>query len=131
MIDQDKQYWTVWEQEHLELLKEAYECIKQTGDPERRITIGWLCSTAGLRECEIKGRLHRFPDIKGFIDEVVESKEEWLIRRLTAIAEGKEKSGGKMTIVDVKKNMGLKPNTYRKYGTFIETLIKQINDDWN
>lgn len=23
MIDQDKQYWTVWEQEHLELLKEA------------------------------------------------------------------------------------------------------------
>ena len=41
MIDQDKQYWTVWEQEHVDLLKEAYECIKQTGDPERRITIVW------------------------------------------------------------------------------------------
>ena len=129
MIDQDKQYWTVWEQEHLKLLKKAYECIKQTGDSDRRITIGWLCSTAGLRECEIKGRLHRFPAIKCFVDEVVESKEEWLSRRLTAIAGGKEKSDGKMTIADVKKNMGLKPNTYRKYGAYIETLIKQLNND--
>lgn len=129
VIDQDKQYWTVWEQEHLKLLKEAYECIKQTGDSDRRITIGWLCSTAGLRECEIKGRLHRFPDIKCFVDEVVESKEEWLGRRLTAIAGDKEKSDGKMTIADVKKNMGLKPNTYRKYGAYIETLIKQLNND--
>lgn len=129
VIDQDKQYWTVWEQEHLKLLKKAYECIKQTGDSERRITIGWLCSTAGLRECEIKGRLHRFPDIKCFVDEVVESKEEWLDRRLTAIAGEKEKSGDKMTIADVKKNMGLKPNTYRKYGAYIETLIQQLNND--
>lgn len=129
VIDQDKQCWTVWEQEHLKLLKEAYECIKQTGDSDRRITIGWICSTAGLRECEIKGRLHRFPGIKCFVDEVVESKEEWLGRRLTAIAGGKEKSDGKMTIADVKKNMRLKPNTYRKYGAYIETLIKQLNND--
>lgn len=129
VIDQDKQYWTVWEQEHLKLLKKAYECIKQTGDSDRRITIGWLCSTAGLRECEIKGRLHRFPDIKCFVDEVVESKEEWLDRRITAIAGEKEKSGDKMTIADVKKNMGLKPNTYRKYGAYIEMLIQQLNND--
>ncbi len=129
VIDQDKQYWTVWEQKHLELLKEAYECIKQTGDPERRITIGWLCSTAGLRECEIRGRLHRFPNIKGFVDEVVESKEGWLRRRLELIAKDKRKFGERMTVADVKKNMGLKPNTYRKYGTYIETLIKQLNKD--
>lgn len=129
VIDQDKQYWTVWEQEHLELLKEAYECIRQTGDPDRRITIGWLCSTAGLRECEIKGRLHRFQDIKSFIDEAVESKEGWLSRRLALIAKEKKESGGKMTIADVKKNMGLKPNTYRKYGSYIEVLIQQLNND--
>lgn len=128
MVDQDKQYWTVWEQKHLELLKEAYECIRQTGDPDRRITIGWLCSTAGLRECEIKGRLHRFQDIKSFIDEAVESKEEWLSRRLALIAKEKKESGGKMTIADVKKNMGLKPNTYRKYGSYIEVLIQQLNN---
>lgn len=129
MIDQDKQYWTVWEQEHLKLLKEAYECIRQTGDPERRITIGWLCSTAGMRECEIKGRLHRFPDIKGFLSEVVESKEEWLNRRFALIAKEKKKSGERMSIADVRKNMGLKPNTYQRYGAYIETLLQQLNND--
>lgn len=127
VIEQDKQYWMVWEQEHLELLKEAYEYIKQTGNPERRITIGWLCSTAGLRECEIKGRLHRFSNIKDFVDEVVESKEEWLRRRLVAIAKVKKESGGMMEFSDVKKNMGIKPNTYQKYDTYIGTLIKQLN----
>ena len=55
--------------------------------------IEWLYSTAGLRECESKGRLHRFPDIKGFINEVVESKEEWLRCRITAIAEKKKWMG--------------------------------------
>lgn len=127
VIDQDKQYWTIWEQEHLELLKKAYECIKQTGDPERRITIGWLCSTVGLRECEIKGRLHRFPDLKGFVDKVVESKEEWLKRRFMEIAENKGKLGGKITIADIKRNMSLKPNTYKKYALYIEELIKCLN----
>ena len=111
----------------MELLKEAYECIKQTGDPERRITIGWLCSTAGLRECEIKGKLHRFSNIKDFVDEVVESKEEWLKRRLVAIAKVKKESGEMMQFSDVKKNMGIKPNTYQKYDTYIETLIIQLN----
>lgn len=128
-IDQDKQYWKVWEQEHLELLKEAYKYIKQTGDPERRITIGWLCSTAGFRECEIKGRLHRFADIKEFINDVVESKEEWLGRRFALIAKEKKKSGERMAIADVRKNMRLKPNTYRRYGAYIEMLIQQLNND--
>ena len=73
--------------------------------------------------------IHRFPNIKGFVDEVVESKEGWLRRRLELIAKDKRKFGERMTVADVKKNMGLKPNTYRKYGTYIETLIKQLNKD--
>ena len=127
VIDQDKQYWTIWEQEHLKLLKEAYECIKQTGDSDRRITIGWICSTTGLRECEIKGRLHRFPDIKGFIDEVVERKEEWLGRRFMVIAEKKKMAGEYLLLADIKKQMGLKPNTYKKYAVLIQKLIEELN----
>ena len=60
---------------------------------------------------------------------MAESKEGWLRRRLELIAKDKRKFGERMTVADVKKNMGLKPNTYRKYGTYIETLIKQLNKD--
>lgn len=128
VIDQDKQYWMVWEQEHLELLKEAYECIKQTGDSDRRITIGWLCSTAGLHECEIKGKLHRFPEIRAFVEEVVEGKEEWLARRFKKIAERKRIAGGILRLTDIKREMSLKPNTYKKYASLIKGLIEQLGN---
>lgn len=127
VTEQDKQYWAVWEQEQLKLLRGAYECIKKNGDPDRRITIGWLCTTAGLRECDIKGRLHRFPDLRYFVNDVVESKEEWLRRRFIEIAKNKELSGEKVTIADIKRSMSLKPDTYRKYAKYIKNLIAQLN----
>ena len=128
VIEQDKQYWTTWEQEHLELLKEAYECIKWTGDPERRVTIGWLCNIAGLSEHEIKGKLHRFPEIRAFVEEVVEGKEEWLARRFKKIAEKKRIAGGILRLTDIKREMSLKPNTYKKYASLIKGLIEQLGN---
>ena len=127
VTDQEKVYWAEWEQEQLENLKEAYATIQKEGDPNRRVTIGWLCTVAGLRESEIKGRLHRFEDIRAFLGEVVESKEEWLGRRFSKIAERKSRAGEKIGINDVRQEMSLKPNTYHKYSEFIEKLIKELN----
>mgnify|MGYP001076996206 FL=1 len=44
-----------------------YSIFMVAKDSDRHITIGWICSTAGLRECEIKGKLHRFPEIRAFV----------------------------------------------------------------
>lgn len=128
VIDQDKQYWTVWEQEKLIMLKSAYEMIQKAGDPDRRITIGWLCMIAGLRESEIKGRIHRFPEIRAFVEEVVEGKEEWLARRFKKIAEEKRNVGENLRLTDIKREMSLKPNTYKKYASLIEELIEQLEN---
>lgn len=95
------------------MLKSAYETIQKTGDSDRRITIGWLCMIAGLRESEIKGRLHRFPEIRASVKEVVEEKDEWLVRRFKKIAEKKRKVGESLRLSDIKREMSLKPNTYK------------------
>lgn len=129
VTDQKKGYWAEWEQEQLENLKEAYTIIQKEGDPNRRVTIGWLCTVAGLRESEIKGRLHRFEDIRAFIEEVVESKEEWLKRRFSEIAERKRIYGEKISLNDIRREMRLKPNTYQKYSIFIDMLIKELNEE--
>lgn len=129
VTDREKRYWVEWEQKQLENLKDAYSTIQKEGDPNRRVTIGWLCTVAGLRESEIKGRLHRFEDIRAFIGEVVESKEEWLERRFSGIAERKRMHGEKMSLDDVRREMSLKPNTYLKHRVFIEMLIKELNGD--
>lgn len=129
VTDQEKGYWAEWEQEQLECLKEAYSIIQKEGDPDRRVTIGWLCTIAGLRESEIKGRLHRFGDIRSFIGEVVESKEGWLKRRFSEIAERKRIHGEKISLNDIRREMRLKPNTCQKYSTFIDMLIKGLNEE--
>lgn len=129
VTEQEKRYWAEWEQKQLENLKDAYSIIQKEGDPNRRVTIGWLCTVAGVKENEIKGRLHRFEDIRAFIGEVVESKEEWLERRFSGIAERKRMHGEKMSLDDVRREMSLKPNTYLKHRVFIEMLIKELNGD--
>ena len=127
VTEQEKIHWKVWEQEQLNLLRNAYETIKKTGDPDRRVTVGWLCTVAGLRECDIKGRLHRFPDLRAFINATIEGKEEGLTRRFMKIAENKKQSSENLTIVDIRREMSLKPNTYRRYADFIENLIRKLN----
>lgn len=127
VTDREKRYWEDWERKQLECLKEAYSVIQKDGDPDRRVTIGWLCTVAGLREGEIKGRLHRFESIRAFIDEVVESKEEWLERRFKVISEKKKGLGQEIVLADIRREMSLKPNTYKRYGLFIEDLLKELN----
>lgn len=127
MTDREKRYWAEWEQKQLENLKDAYSTIQKEGDPNRRVTIGWLCTVAGLRESEIKGRLHRFENIRAFIDEVVESKEEWLERRFKVMAKKKKELGQEIVLADIRREMRLKPNTYKKYASFIEDLLKELN----
>ena len=129
ITDQEKGYWAEWEQEQLENLKKAYTIIQKEGDPNRRVTIGWLCTIAGLRESEIKGRLHRFKDIRAFMGEVVESKEEWLERRFSEIAERKRIHGEKIGLNDIRREMCLKPNTYQKYSIVIDMLINALNEE--
>lgn len=86
-----------------------------------------MCTIARLRGSEIKGCLHRFEDIRTFIGEVVESKEEWLERRFSKIAERKRKDGEKISLNDIRREMRLKSNAYQKYSVFIEKLIKDLN----
>lgn len=127
VTEQEKQYWIEWEMQQLDALKKAYEIIRQTGNPDRRVTIGWLCTIAGLRDNEIRGRLHRFSSIRAFLNEVVEPKEVWIRRRVTAIAAEKALIGRPLTLADVKNEMSLKPNTYKKYALYLKELIEQLN----
>ena len=127
VLERQKSYWKDIEKEQLELLKEAYDTIKENGDKNRRITLGWLCTTAGLSDSEIKSRGTWLLEMKAFLDEVIESKEVWLTRRITEIADECKKKGQKIRISDIKREMSLKPNTYKKYADFLENLLQELN----
>jgi len=61
-------------------------------------------------------------------EEVVEGKEEWLERRFKKIAEKKRIAGGILRLTDIKREMSLKPNTYKKYAFLIKGLIEQLGN---
>ena len=59
----------------------------------------------------------------------MESKEEWLRRRLIKIFERKKEQGKKVMTIDVKKEIRLKPNTYKRYKHFIDKIVEQLNGE--
>lgn len=100
----------------------------ETGNPDRQITVGCLCVAVGLREYDIKGRLHQFSDLRGFIESKVERREVWLPRRIVKMAELKKQVGEKLKLSDIWKKMRLKPNTYKKYADFIGRLLRSLKN---
>lgn len=80
-----------------------------------------------MRESGIKGRQHCFEDICAFIGEVVESKEEWLEHRFKVMAKKKKELGQEIILADIRREMRLKPNPYKKYALFIDDLLKELN----
>jgi len=68
------------------------------------------------------------PRTKEYVDTVVESRKDWLKRRITAIAQDKKEIGEKITLADIKREMSLKPNTFVKYGDFMAELMDELNN---
>lgn len=113
------------DQETLKKVQSAYEQIMKGGNPEKRITCGYIEKTAGIDGNTLKNGALKRPQTKAFIDSVIESKAEWLRRRISAICE--KKNGAPISLADVKGEMSLKPNTYIKYKDFMKELMDELN----
>lgn len=128
IIDREKCYWDEQEKEQLKLLEVAYKTVMETGNPDRWITVGCLYVAVGLREYDIKGRLHQFSNLREFIESKVERREVWLPRRIVKMAELKKRVGEKLKLSDIWKKMRLKPNIYKKYADFIGRVLRSLNN---
>jgi len=122
--ESDRQHMKAADQQLLKQVQDAVEWVKSKGDTDKRLALGYIASVSGVKEHELKYAKQKRPLTKAYLDEVVESKENWLRRRITAIRMLK---GDIISIIDIKYNMRLKPNTYRKYQNFIGELIEELN----
>jgi uncharacterized C2H2 Zn-finger protein len=110
----------------LKQIQAAVEWIQNEGNKERQLTFGYIARVAGEKEQELKYSKLKRPLTKTYLDAVVESREEWLRRRITAIRRNKD-GCEPVSIADIKREMSLKPNTYRRYHDFIKRLIDELN----
>ena len=111
----------------LEQVKIAVEWIKKNGDERRRITCGYIARVAGVREEVLRYTSLKRPQTKVFLDTVLESKEDWLRRRITMIWQNQKETGRSLSFADVKRELSIKHNTYSMYKILIEELIDELN----
>ena len=123
----DRQQQRDEDAEMLRQVKSAFAVICSEGMPKRQITPGFIAVSAGYALTKLDYLAEKRPLTKSFIDTVVESRADWLRRRITAIARERKAVGEKITISDVKREMSLKPNTFVKYEKFLEGLIDELN----
>jgi predicted transcriptional regulator len=124
----DKTRWDEWGRAALVELKAAYQEIRTSGDPRKRINISWLARAAGINRDDIYGRLPYLPEMQEFFDEVCESQEAWIRRRYTEVALEKKAAGGKeFTYDDVKRKVQIRRKSYERNRLLIESLIEELN----
>jgi hypothetical protein len=116
-----------YEQDLLKRVKEAVAQIKESGNNNKQLTRGYLASVAGIRESQLACTEWTRPLLKAYLDTVIESREEWLRRRIVMIWEKQKLRGKPIALADIKREMSLKPNTYIKYKELIEELIDELN----
>ena len=113
--------------EMLRRVKVAVAKICADGMPKRQITPGLLATITGYEPHMFIYLEAKRPRTKEYVDTVVESRKDWLKRRITAIAQDMTEVGEKITLSDIKREMSLKPNTFVKYEKFLKELMDELN----
>jgi len=109
-------------------VQSAVTAILSDEMPIRQITSGFIAVTAGYKEPALHYLAEKRPLTKAYIDTIVESKTDWLRRRISTIAQERRKNGDKISISDIKREMSLKPNTFVKYEKFLKELMDELNE---
>jgi len=113
--------------EMLRRVQNAVTTICSGGMPTRQITPGFIAVTAGYEESVLHYLAEKRPLTKAYVESVIESRTDWLRRRISAIAQERRMFGKKISIADVKREMSLKPNAFVKYECFLGELIDELN----
>lgn len=115
------------DEELLVKVKKAVKTIRKGGDAERRLTIGYIAGIAKVREAELKNANSKRPLTRAFLDSVLESRAEWLRKRITMIYQNKKVAGTPLSIDDIVYELGIKQQTYIRNENLIKEVINELN----
>jgi len=110
----------------LKKAQDAVEYIKSNRE-KLHITRANIAKFAGVKEPTLKAAQIR-PLTKAYVDSVIESRENWLRRRIYMLFEERKLKGlPTKTLSIVIRHLSLKPNTYVTYQKFIEEVLDEMN----
>lgn len=122
-----------WHEEDLILLKKVQDAMEhiEKGERKRHITRAYIAQIAGVSML-ILNTVQRRPLTKAYVDQVIESRETWLRRRIIQLCTDRKQSGFATTsFANVKRELSLKPNASVTYQKLIEEVLNDMNQKLN
>ena len=127
--EKKKSYWGEKDETLLELFQNTYTALMENGNTKRRVTIGYLCSLAGITGSkemqQVKNQLNLMPQLKEFMDSVLEKEATWIKRRVTEIIQQLKENDRSITITNVRRHMGV---TQRKFNQYRDYIVMRIEE---
>ena len=128
--EKKKSYWKEKDEKLLSLFQSVYDNLQHNGNNKRRVTMGYLCSLAGMvinskEQQQVKNQLNLTPKLKHFMNNVLETEEAWINRRVADIILNLKERGIPVTLTHVRKQLTVRQCKFNQYKDFIITTIKK------
>ena len=99
--------------------------FESEGYPKRQVTLGYIARVVGSTWAKFQ-RYKVQPEVSVLLNSLIESKDDWLRRRTIEICQEKISLAKPTTIKTIKKSMGLCPDTFIKYESFLQEVIDEV-----
>jgi hypothetical protein len=108
-----------YESELLDSVRTAISRLTTDGYPKRQITYGYVAELIGSTRDKLRCR----SNVSALLSGVIESKSDWLRRRVAEVCKERKNSGGPTTAKTVKRKLFLREATFRQYENLIQEVI--------
>jgi hypothetical protein len=130
--EKQKAQWKEKDERLTLLFQTVYADLQKYGNTKRRVTIGFLCALAGMavnsvEQQRVKNQLNLLPNLKRFMDSVLETEDKWIARRVTEIHLRYKEAGRKLRITHVRKDISVRNSKFNLYKNSILALIDELN----
>jgi len=91
--------------------------------PDRQISYGYIAEITGLTRDNLRSNQR----IRAYVDGIVENREDWYRRRITAVYYNKPVEGRPYTAIEICRAASIEMKTYAKYRELFEEVVNELN----
>jgi hypothetical protein len=111
-----------YENELLRNLNAVITLFADNGYPKRQVTFGYVASLVGSTRDKLRCR----GKMRTLLDDVIESRSDWIRRRAVVICTERKSANKTTTIKTIRREIGLHPATYAQDQMLLQDVIDTI-----
>jgi len=119
--------WKKRDEEWLEIITKTYERLVEYPIELKRISIYSLFIEAGLNKDQIYLHKEKLPKIMDFLNENIESKDDWRKRKIDVTIKNLYAEGKTLSFTRIHAEVGISYKEYKKHITYVEKLLKEYS----